>query len=285
MSNTMLPIEKAIYQNRNVKKGTYYDKCCKKDVVSLLNQPLRQAGYYLSYEGVYRRSNTAVATDTPWHHVKHLVGKKCLLDHHIKFNLCGYVPPKCLECWKVVVGPRTLKELFQLLEVQRSMGRPSKCGIELRYYTPRLYGGYFYNNSLDEGRECYEAVRKAVDEHISPEVGVILKRACTEYEMIKGPSVAWTMTRREHELDDLLDEVIDTYSPNDVSRGGFKRDQARPDACEGEGEARHRAGSGGFHPCGVARVPDDQARGAAGSGDCAWIRGNQSSIPGRGDGL
>jgi len=218
MSNTMLPVEKAIYQNRNVKKGTYYDKCCKKDIVSLLNQPLRQAGYYLSYEGVYKRSNTAVATDTPWHHVKHLAGKKCMLDHHIKFNLCGYVPPKCLECWKVVVGPRTLKELFQLLDIQRSLDRPSKCGIELRYYTPRLYGGYFYNNSLDEGRECYEAVRKAVDEHIGPEVGVILKRACTEYEMIKGPSAAWVMTRRDHELDELLDEVIDTYSPNIVGQ-------------------------------------------------------------------
>lgn len=214
MSSTMLPVEPVVYKNRNIVPGSYYDMAVKKDLVSVCHQPLRQMGYYLSYTGQYKKMATAIGTDTPWHHVKHLTCKRCGIDHGLKFMVFGYVPPKCLECWKVVVSPRTLKELFLLLDVQKSLGRPSKCGIELRHYTPRLYGGYFYNRSLDEGRYCYELVRKAVDEHISPEVGVILKRACTEYEMAKGPSVAWTMTDDEHRIDEELGDLIEDSVPN-----------------------------------------------------------------------
>jgi len=214
MSNSMLTVEDKIYNARNVIKGSYYSQCVDEDLITTLHPLLKQGGYYLSYEGNYKKIAHAVGVDTPWHHVEHLRSKKCGLDHNCKFTAFGYVPPRCLECWKVVVSPRTLKELFLLLDVEKSLGRPSKCGIELRYYTPRLYGGYFYNNSLDEGRECYEVVRKAVDEHISPDVGVILKRACTEYEMILGPSPGWTMTKKQHEIDEQIETLVDTYTPN-----------------------------------------------------------------------
>lgn len=214
MSATMLPVEKKIYQSRNVVKGSYYHQVITKDLISVIHSPLVGAGYHLGYDGVYRRLGIAVGVETPWHHVKHLRTKKCLIDHNVKFNLFNYVPPRCLECWKVVVAPRTLKELFLLLEVEKGLNHPSKCGIELRYYTPRLYGGYFYNNSLDEGRATYERVRKAVSDHVSPEAPVILKRACTEYEMILGPSVMWHMTPKQHEIDTRLDSIIDITTPN-----------------------------------------------------------------------
>jgi len=210
----MLPVENKVYNSRNIKKGTYYHKCVGEDLISVIHDPLQRLGYHLSYEGIYKRFAHAIGVDTPWHHVKHLGTKKCTLDHHLKFDTFGFIPPRCMECWKVVVGPRTLKELFALLDIQKSLDRSSKCGIEIRYYTPRLYGGYFYNNSLDEGRECYEAVRKAVDEHIGKEVNVILKRACTEYEMSKGPSVGWIMTDDDHRIDTQLEVLIDMTSPN-----------------------------------------------------------------------
>ena len=213
MSINIIDVPQSIYNTRNVVPKSYYAKCVSDDLITKIHGPLKQAGYFLSYEGVYRRLAVSVGIDTPWHHVKHLRDKKCGLDHNVKFSVFGYVPPRCLECWKVVVSPRTLKELFLLLEVQESLNRPSKCGIEIRNYTPRLYGGYFYNNSLEEGRFRYEEVRKAVDEHISPDVGVILKRACTEYEMTLGASPGWTMTRKQHDIDRRLEGMVDTYSP------------------------------------------------------------------------
>jgi len=214
MSQTLLPVEDAIYRNRNVNPESYYAKCVKKDLLSIIHPTMRKMGFHFTYEGCYKRLGTAVALDTPWHHVKHLQTKRCGIDHQIKFVHFGFVPPRCLECWKVVVKPFTLKQLFSLLEVQKSLNRASKCGIELRHYTARHYGGYFYNNSIDEGRECYAAVKEAVDEHVGKDVPVILKRGCTEYEMILGPSVGWHMTKRHHHLEERLESIIDTYAPN-----------------------------------------------------------------------
>ena len=96
------------------------------------------------------------------------------------------------------------------------MDVPAKCGIEMRDYTPKFYGGYFYNNSLDEGRERYEQVRKAIDENMTggKDVSVILKRGCTEFEMLKGPSHAWHNTGGE----EYMLEIIDAFVHN--PRGG-----------------------------------------------------------------
>jgi hypothetical protein len=150
-----------------------------------------------------------LVNNTPWCHMRHAPRKRCGLDHHILFNTWGIIPPKCMECWKVVVSPRTFHELMLLEEVEHGLQQPSKCGIELRDYTPRFYGGYFYNHSLDEGREKYEMVRKAVDEHISKDVDIILKRACTEFEMIKGPSHQWQITAAEEAMIELVEHYVD----------------------------------------------------------------------------
>jgi hypothetical protein len=146
--------------------------------------------------------------DTPWCHMKHAPTKRCGMDHHILFNIYGIIPPRCMECWKVVVAPRTFHELVQLEHLQYALDKPSKCGIELRDYTPRFYGGYFYNNSLDEGLERYREVREAVDQAISPDIGVILKRACTEFEMIKGPSHQWHMTANDERIINLVEYYV-----------------------------------------------------------------------------
>ena len=213
MSYTLIEVPPAIYRSRNVVESSFYGKCVHDDLISKIHAPLMRVGYHLSYEGKYVRLHHAVGTETPWHHVRHLGTKRCGLDHNIKFDILGYVPPRCLECWKVVVKPRTLKELFLLLEVEEGLKRPAKCGIDVRFYSPGLYNGFFYNNSLEEGRDRYAEVRKAVDEHIGKDVPVILKRGCTEYEMIKGPSPAWVMTKKDWELDDRIENLVDTYAP------------------------------------------------------------------------
>jgi hypothetical protein len=183
----------------------------KRDIYTLLS-PLLSAGFQWDLEtGTLTQGKGTVQPNTPWVHQREPSCKRCNLDHAILFNTWAIIPPRCLECWKVVVTPKNFSELLELEKLENGMNRPCKCGIELRDYTPKHYGGYFYNNSLDEGRECFELVRDLVSKHISKETGeqVILKRACTEFEMIKGPSLFWHNTREEERIIELVDTYVD----------------------------------------------------------------------------
>lgn len=211
MSNPeyMGSMQPTIYQRRQA--GGLYKDIDKFDLIDYFKPVLDNGSYYVSPHGTIRRNKAidAQVYETPWHHVKPCPFKQCNIDHQIKFNMLGYIPPRCLECWKVVVGPRTLKELFTLVDVEKKLDRPSKAGIEMRAYTGRPYGGYFYNNSLDEGMECYKTVREAVDESISPDVPVLLKRGCTEYEFIAGDSRGWFMNDYANELDNVIETLVE----------------------------------------------------------------------------
>lgn len=147
--------------------------------------------------------------ETPWCHAKHAPRKNCALDHHVLFNGFGIIHPRCLECWKVVASPNNFDELIQVEKLQRNeLDVPCKAGIELRDYTPRHYGSYYYCHSVEEGRERYKQVRELMDE-INPEIDVILKRGCTEYEMTKGPSIFWHATDKELEFAENVEHFVE----------------------------------------------------------------------------
>jgi hypothetical protein len=118
-------------------------------------------------------------------------------------------------CWKVVVVPKTLKALFQLLDIQRRMVSQNpycwcKCGVEVRADVERNYGGYFYTNSQEEGLIRLREVRANVLPLLGADTTIILKRACTEYERKYGPSNEWDKLRTEqHEiLEERLNEIF-----------------------------------------------------------------------------
>lgn len=187
----------------------------KKDYVSKLSM-VQALGYAWDAvdQQLVRPQQRYMSAGTPWVHQRPSPHKHCALDHHIMFNVFGIIPPRCLECWKTVVSPRTFHELMLLEELQIKMDKASKCGIELRDYTPKHYGGYFYNCSLDDGRKTYKEVRDAVDEMISPEVSVILKRGCTEYEFLKGPSPYWHMTEKEEKMVQEIEAFVNVPRSN-----------------------------------------------------------------------
>jgi hypothetical protein len=142
---------------------------------------------------------------------------RCDIYHRVFFNVLKHIHSYCRDCWKVVVRPRTLRELFDLYELQREMGVPCKCGIERRITTTGLYGGYFYCRGKEQGLERYKQVRELVDARLSPETGVLLKRYCTEYEIgpnAQGPS---------DELPDLTAEEVamEQYIEEKFPRVGY----------------------------------------------------------------
>jgi hypothetical protein len=139
-----------------------------------------------------------ITKDTPWVLNKNLALDPVLdgcTEYHMFFSgagaRLGFIHSFCHECYKVVVRPRTVKQLFQLCDLQEKMTYSAKCGIELRPSVPTLYGGYFYNRGLDAGRECLKTVKKEVRSKIDPSMKVILKRGCTEFEQRFGASDKW----------------------------------------------------------------------------------------------
>lgn len=207
-----------IYNKIELHPGGLLDKWQKDDWYQRL-QPIEQMGY--KWDPVDGRMKSYgkqfLSATTPWCHRKHKPSKHCGMDHNLLFNVFGIIHPRCIECWKTVVTPRTFHELLQLEKLEWELPFAAKCGMELRDYTPKFYGGYFYSDSIDEGIETTKIVRDAVAERISPEVAkdVILKRGCTEYEMIKGPSPFWHVTKDEEEFIKHFEAYVE------VTRGGL----------------------------------------------------------------
>ena len=59
----------------------------------------------------------------------------------------------------------------------------------------------------ENGLKCYEKVRKAID-GISPNINVILKCACTEFELKNGPPVDYVATQEQLDLEAIYEQYI-----------------------------------------------------------------------------
>jgi hypothetical protein len=200
--------------------SNFYKWLKEHDVVSWL-EPLRRKNHWRWRAGDLKLElKSGVAPVLPWNYT--VAGKQdcyiwsCLMfeNPNIKPTF-QFVPEYCHGCYKVVVRPKTLVQLFALEKLQYELGRPGKCGIEVRDYTPALYGGYFYNRGLEEGQECYEAVREAVNKYplLGEDVDVYLKHACTEMERKYGASDKWEeVTDAQKEVEQLIQDHI-VYDP------------------------------------------------------------------------
>ena len=216
-----------------------YDQFVAYDVVKML-QPLIDDGshYFRLSDGKLKMKLATLPKGGPWVQVRGAHGLNCHLWHQIIFDRVvkylpineRFVPSGCQGCWKVVVKPRTLQQLFNLLETQKKLNLPSKAGIEIRPSVPGLYGGYFYNGSLEAGLACYDIVKAAMLENIflAPLVDevdefgktrrVILKRGCTELEHLIGDSDKWEVTPDQEFIEAMVtnyivDENVDLTQP------------------------------------------------------------------------
>lgn len=95
------------------------------------------------------------------------------------------IPKYCFECYKVLVTPRNVIELFKLLRVFETIELPldnsRKCMVERRSYCSGAYKGFLYCRGVEDGKVVQKLVRKAVSEAIAPQLSVALKRGCSEY--------------------------------------------------------------------------------------------------------
>ena len=196
---------------------SFYDQAVEDDFLSKWQPNIASGNYFLGADGhIYSteecQSVIKASSVRPWVYVNNPPKSYHCTWYHDIAKTFKFIPTHCLNCWKVVVRPRTLVELILLLKVQEEMAQENKdcwckCGTELRPYVRGNYGGYFYTRSMKVGLKRYREVRERVDKTISPECPVILKRYCSEFEMDFGPSIAY----KQHEFAARIEEQIEEY--------------------------------------------------------------------------
>lgn len=142
-------------------------------------------------------------------------------DRHLSvFDQFNVIPEYCFDCYKVLVAPRTVVELFKLMMVFERIKLPNentrKCIVECREDISGAYKGFVYCRSLEEGAETCEKVKELVAEEISDRIPVTLKRGCSEYAL-RYPEYAQAVPgtkgmeyRQEwREIEDLADDSLD----------------------------------------------------------------------------
>lgn len=186
-----------------------YSDLAKNNWASVFIDDIKAGSCQPQQNGTYLTKKVTVV-ESPWVFTNmpesETAGEICHRIHQYLFPKLGIIPILCHDCFKVVVKPKTVVQLFELQKLQVQLGLPSKCGIELRNFVPNLYGGYFYNKGIEKGQSCYELVRKRVSERISPDIEVILKRGCTEFEMSHGPSDKWGIDINQKKLENDFNE-------------------------------------------------------------------------------
>jgi hypothetical protein len=198
---------------------SYYQSLKSNNLYRLLENPLKTGAIKIRQTDNKFYSDLKVAHDSPWCHTNNSYQISCYFWKTITFHEivekflpphARFVPIGCQDCYKVVVKPKTLKQLFALELLQKKMDHPSKCGIELRPEVFGNYGGYFYNRGIANGLICYQRVRHQVsnDPDLGPDVNVILKRACTEMEFACGPSDKWEITQAQIDFEMRLSQFF-----------------------------------------------------------------------------
>ena len=168
---------------------------------------LKEYGYFLVGDKLtYQCAKPDSCFD--WVYVNYSRNTKCALWHNAIFDNFGYIPTPCHKCFKVVVKPRTVKELFVLYELSKSFQTPNKCGAERREFVFGPYSQFFYVSGLEEGLRYYRKVREAVNDSLSPDVPVALKCGCTRYELAMGPSDQWQVTPEQVAFESFLKDTV-----------------------------------------------------------------------------
>jgi hypothetical protein len=122
--------------------------------------------------------------------------RDCFLWHQIMFTFFdNFVPEFCrLRCYKVVVKVRDFSEAFQFYTLMNASPcikaeiSPicGKVGIDERFYSSGHFNGFVYADGLEDALTKYRIVRELVDDHLSPDIPIIIKRTCTEFERKHG---------------------------------------------------------------------------------------------------
>lgn len=154
--------------------------------------------------------------DGDWIHNNNPHEGDCVVYRQI-FSAFTFVPTYCLDCYKLVVRPQTVKELIQLWELQEELGLPAKCGWESRDWVHGNYGGYFYARGLEHGKQLEKELVPIIKEKCG-DVPIHLKRFCTEFEyrLCPGATSKYLQPKWAQKVEAKVLHASDDYYKNDL---------------------------------------------------------------------
>lgn len=162
---------------------------------------------------------------TPWIFINYGHRKKyCGLWNSIFCQTFNLIPTHCrVNCWKTVIKPRNVLELFECYNIMQTLDLPSKIGMDIRDYTYGAWSGYVYADSLAEGRKYHKMLKDAVKPKRVP---IILKCGCTEMERIR-PSTTWNVLEKSDlELEQRLNDIFQ-FSEIDFFQGAWLKHEIK----------------------------------------------------------
>jgi len=170
-------LEAPLYEGRN--EVAFYEELGRLDILTPIQPDLEAQVYRITPEGTIKPTGEPAAfSDSPWIMIKASGDRNCLLWNRIYAQKYGILSRNCFHCFKVVARPGNLDQLFEIHELQKRMGLPSKAGIERRPWATHK-GSYaaFWYSPMSEGLEGAKKLWKIVAEAVGSLAPVILKRA------------------------------------------------------------------------------------------------------------
>ena len=164
--------------------------------IELLNQKLVTADpnrFYWDYDDrkVHIR-RMDITRSGPWIWPYKSGYRNCVLYHRVLFTYLNILPHPCLACWKVVISIDDIETLYKMYKFMLEWKHNINCklGAEVRHFTRRNFGAYYYHRTKSAG---LFTLKKFRDTEIatSGNLSAVLKRGCTEFEMKFGPSDEW----------------------------------------------------------------------------------------------
>ena len=151
--------------------------------------------------------------------------------HYTVFNKFGVIPQYCFNCYKVLIEPRSVVELFKLLMLFEKIKLPHdntrKCICESRDFCSGTYKGFIYCRGMEEARAVLIIARELVSENISPDISIKLKRGCSEFEhaypkygRIMPGKVAMKYKKQWKDKENYVDANA-AFSTTEVDTGAF----------------------------------------------------------------
>lgn len=153
----------------------------------------------------------------------HTALRDCFLWNQIMFECFDHLVPEfCkLRCYKVVVKVRNFLEAIQFYNAVLAgpqhygdlMPIQGKVGIDERDYTDGHFNAFIYADGLEDALRKYLYIRRMVDEQMvdGRNIGVIVKRSCTEMEREHGSTDKpfWqSMTKDELDLQHHIEDIF-----------------------------------------------------------------------------
>jgi len=173
----------------------------------LLQFMQKDQGYHLSFDGVIKpkQDQPQKILGFPWVFSGEDGGKMiCPLWQTLYWNVFQIIPSHCISsCWKVVIIPNSVKELFEANQFLDDYNLTSKTGLDMRPYTFGMYKAFIYCDN--------EKTAGTYEKHAKGELTgcrIFKKKGCTEFEN-KARSDTWEPGQYQHLFEKALQQDVD----------------------------------------------------------------------------